>query len=171
MTLPSQANSTTIPTFLCDEMLQRLGRWLRVAGYDVVIANGGQSDYELLRQAIDEGRLLLTRDREMAKMRRARDTVILLQADSLEACARELAERLPINWQWRPFSRCLQCNTPLTTATAEQRQAAPSDVTPPVYYCPTCQQVFWDGSHAQRMREHLARWQAGDYRTTEDIID
>ena len=96
-------------------------------------------------------------------MRRAENTVILLQTDSLEACAQELAERLFINWQMDPFSRCLQCNTLLNPATTEQHQAVADDIDSPVYYCPRCQQVFWDGSHVQRMREQLARWQAGEY--------
>lgn len=48
------------PGFLVDEMLQRLGPWLRAAGYDTRIATHAEADYYLLRQAIDEGRLLLT---------------------------------------------------------------------------------------------------------------
>ena len=163
MTLPTQASPQQIPTFLCDEMLQRLGRWLRAAGYDVVMPNEGESDYELLRRAIDEQRLLITRDRELAKMRRADNTVVLLQSDSLEACAQELAEKLSINWLMDPFSRCLQCNSLLTPASKDQYSDVPDDIDSPVYYCPSCQQVFWDGSHVQRMRDHLARWQAGDY--------
>ncbi|MFO7604601.1 MAG: DUF5615 family PIN-like protein [Gammaproteobacteria bacterium] len=163
MTLPPQASAPQLPIFLCDAMLQRLGRWLRVAGYDVVMAREGETDYELLRRAIDEGRLLLTRDRQLAAMRRAADTVILLQSDSVEACAQELATRLALNWLLDPFSRCLQCNTLLIPASAAQRHAVPEDIHSPVYYCPVCQQVFWDGSHVQRMRAHLARWQQGDY--------
>jgi hypothetical protein len=30
-----------VPRFLCDEMLHGLGRWLRAAGYETVIAKGG----------------------------------------------------------------------------------------------------------------------------------
>jgi hypothetical protein len=30
-----------VPRFLCDEMLHGLGRWLRAAGYDTVIAESG----------------------------------------------------------------------------------------------------------------------------------
>ena len=168
MTLPSQASPPKIPAFLCDEMLQRLGRWLRAAGYDVQIAAEGDSDYEILRRAIDEHRLLITRDREIPKMRRAENNVLLLESDSLEACAAELTEKLNINWQLDPFSRCLQCNTLLTPATQEQYADVPADIDSPVYYCPTCQQVFWDGSHVQRMREHLIRWQAKDYCVSPD---
>ena len=33
---------------MCDEMLLRLGRWLRAAGYDTAIAEGGMEDPALI---------------------------------------------------------------------------------------------------------------------------
>ena len=65
-------------------MLQRLGRWLRAAGYDTLIARNAESDYELLRQALDEGRLLITRDRELAKHRRAAGTDLTSQLAAVD---------------------------------------------------------------------------------------
>ena len=53
---------TTLPRFLCDEMLGRLCRYLRAAGYDALLANGGRGDGELLRQCREEGRYFLTQD-------------------------------------------------------------------------------------------------------------
>ncbi len=49
---------TALPRFLCDEMLGRLCRYLRAAGYDALLANGGRGDAELLRQCLEEGRYL-----------------------------------------------------------------------------------------------------------------
>jgi uncharacterized protein with PIN domain len=149
------------PKFLVDEMLQRLGRWLRAAGYDTVIATDAEPDYYLLRQAIDEGRILVTRDRELSQHRSARDNVILLECDALEDCARELSEKVSIDWQHQPFTRCMVCNTPMSSATSEQIQSAPEDVRDSddaVFYCPQCRQVFWDGSHVKRMQRHLDDW-------------
>ena len=51
---------------ICDEMLLRLGRWLRAAGYDTVIAEGGMDDATLIARCAAENRVLLTRDRELA---------------------------------------------------------------------------------------------------------
>jgi len=42
------------PRFLCDEMLGRLCRYLRAAGYDALLANNGRSDRELLRQCHEQ---------------------------------------------------------------------------------------------------------------------
>jgi len=150
------------PRFLVDEMLQRLGRWLRAAGYDTRIATHAEADYYLLRQAIDEGRLLLTRDRKLLEHRRAPGTVILLGAETLEDCAEELSALLDINWQHDPFSRCLVCNTLLLDANPNQRASVPPKTRahdPAAFFCPHCNQVYWEGSHVKRMRRQLDRWQ------------
>mgnify|MGYP001115281489 CR=1 FL=1 len=154
-------SDSDIPKFLCDEMLQRLGSWLRAAGYDTVIAKDAVDDYLILRQAIEEGRLLITRDRELALHRRAKGTVILLEADGLEACAAALSEQVPVDWLRAPFTRCMNCNTPLIDATPQQIRSLPlknKEHIDAAFYCPECKQVFWDGSHVKRMRKHLTDW-------------
>lgn len=147
--------------FLCDEMLQRLGNWLRAAGYDTLIETDGRSDYELLRQAIDEERQLITRDQKLMEHRRAPGNVILLSCENLEDCVRALSEQLPIDWHYQPFMRCTVCNTPLNQATEQQIQTIPHNskqVVNEAFYCPTCDQVYWEGSHVKRMRAQLAQW-------------
>lgn len=142
-------------------MLQRLGNWLRAAGYDTEIEVDGRSDYEVLRQAIDEGRYLITRDRKLMEHRRAEGTVILLHEDTLEACIKSLSEQLPVDWHFNPFMRCTVCNTELHTATEAQIQTIPQksqQVVNEAFYCPSCEQVYWEGSHVKRMRHQLDRW-------------
>ena len=96
--------------FLVDENLQRLGSWLRAAGYDTLIESDGRPDYELLKQALAEERLLITRDRKMTEYRRAPGTVILLECENLEDCIAVLSRQLPVNWLHEPlrFYRCSQ---------------------------------------------------------------
>ncbi|NLF02923.1 MAG: hypothetical protein GX601_18320 [Anaerolineales bacterium] len=50
---------------LLDGMLGRLAKWLRLLGYDAEYDNSA-SDTELARRARAEGRVLLTRDYELA---------------------------------------------------------------------------------------------------------
>lgn len=148
--------------FLCDEMLQRVGRWLRAAGYDTAIEAQGSSDRRLLERAFEEGRCLLTRDRKLLEHRGARETVVLLTGEDVEGCARELSERLGVDWQLNPFTRCLRCNTPLVSASAAQMHGIPPRARARVdhaLYCPQCRQLYWEGSHVQRMRERLRQWQ------------
>lgn len=152
-----------LPKLLCDEMLQRLGRWLRAAGYDTEIAMDAEPDYELLKQARREGRYLLTRDQKMLEFRNASETVILLAANSLDECAQALSEQLNIDWLAQPFSRCMVCNTEFIDASLQQLadlSLVRTEHVNAAFYCPNCRQVFWDGSHVKRMRTHLHDWAA-----------
>ena len=54
--------AVTPPRFHCDEMLFRLARWLRAAGYDATLAEPGEPDAAVLARAVDEERWLVTRD-------------------------------------------------------------------------------------------------------------
>ncbi len=150
-----------LPKFLCDEMLQRLGRWLRAAGYDTEIAMDAEPDYELLKRARRDGRYLITRDRKIMEFRNAAKTVILLDADSLDECAAALSQQMDIDWLAKPFTRCMVCNTELIDATPQQLAGLSLVKTEHInaaFYCPSCRQVFWEGSHVKRMRTHLHDW-------------
>lgn len=154
--------TASAPRLLCDEMLHRLGRWLRAAGYDTAIAGGGLADREVLALAAAEARVLVTRDQALAA--RARVSVVGLGSDDLDACAGELRTRLGIDWLRAPFSRCLVDNTPLVPATAADRERLPAGVWAPdqgVTACPSCGRLYWPGGHERRMRARLAGWKAG----------
>ena len=145
--------------FLADEMLRGLARWLRVAGYDTAVAEPGTSDRELLAQARREGRIFLTRDRRLVETLPPADDVVLLECHDLDDCLAELGRRLRIDWQHRPFSRCLGCNTPLQPADAARWEDVPDGAragATELRHCPACRQLYWDGSHVARMRERLA---------------
>jgi len=143
-------------------MFQRLGSWLRAAGYDTVIEQDGRADYELLQQALKENRLLITRDKKLLEHRRAPGTVVLLDCDGLDDCAHALSQQLSIDWLHQPFVRCMVCNTLLRPASHEQTSTLPekiqSQIDAPVY-CSVCNKVYWDGGHVERMRERLEKWQ------------
>lgn len=144
--------------FLCDEMLKRLGHWLRAAGYDVLTLPDGTDDRELIDRALREHRLLLTRDRKMGRHSDAPPLVHYLDCCDLEDCVATLNARVPIDWHYRPFTRCMRCNTPLVEADAQRRKAIPPGARRTAtiaLFCPTCEKVYWDGSHVTRMRRRL----------------
>jgi predicted nuclease of predicted toxin-antitoxin system len=101
---------------LCDEMLRGLGRWLRAAGHDTLIARGGTSDLDLLAFARAEGRILLTCDRELARLAGGDPQVVALATEAPDPAAGELSARLGIDWLAAPFSRCLLDNAALRPA-------------------------------------------------------
>jgi uncharacterized protein with PIN domain len=142
--------------FLCDEMLARLARLLRAAGYDADLAAGGERDTPLLQRARAEGRVLVTRDRQLAA--RAAPAAVLLRADGLDAQARALAAALPIDWRRAPFTRCVVDNHPLRDATPEEIARMPASVTAmggPFRACPACGRGYWPGSHVKRLGARL----------------
>ncbi|MFW6323045.1 MAG: Mut7-C RNAse domain-containing protein [Guyparkeria sp.] len=154
------------PRFLCDEMLQRLGRWLRAAGFDTAIATSGSDDRALVEQARDECRWLITRDRHLARFRNGDGRVALLVANETTELAAELSARFAIDWLHRPFSRCLNCNTPLRPATPAQLECVPAEaraIENQGWYCPTCDKVLWRGSHVRRMRHTLENFARGTW--------
>jgi uncharacterized protein with PIN domain len=145
--------------FACDEMLGRLARYLRAAGYDTTIAHDGARDAEILAQARSESRTLLTRDRGIAEHAAARGIAIVLPAADLDRSAAFLRDDLGVDWLYRPFTRCLVDNAPLISAPAWHREALPRDVDPAdALHCPRCGRSYWAGSHHRRMLARLRAW-------------
>ena len=146
---------------LCDQMLRGLARWLRAAGYDTEIAAQGERDRDILRRCREEGRVLLTRDRHLADLAQTRGRVLLLGADGIEAAARELRDRLGIDWLHAPFTRCLVDNAALDEAGPECWAKVPEQSrtgSGPLRLCPVCFRLYWPGGHVRRMHDRLAAW-------------
>jgi uncharacterized protein with PIN domain len=141
-------------------MLGTLAKWLRILGYDTLF-DPDIDDHQLVRLARAEGRLILTRDRELARRRGVR--VLLIASEHLDDQIRQVLADLDLEPD-RSFSRCPVCNEPLV---AIDRETARSQV--PAYVartqrtfrsCPICQRVYWRGTHWQRINEQLARLQS-----------
>jgi uncharacterized protein with PIN domain len=54
--------------FIVDENVGKLARWLRMMGFDSVFFTG-EDDAQMVRQALAENRILLTRDTGIIKRR------------------------------------------------------------------------------------------------------
>lgn len=149
--------------FLCDQMLARVGRWLRAAGYDTAIAAERLPDNLVLAQARQEKRILITRDQAFKEMALGKGRVIVLASNTVGDCIKELSLTLNINWLYHPFSRCLICNEVLDEPDQNALKDVPQDVleqAAKLWYCPHCRKVYWDGSHTKRMRKKLIFWHA-----------
>ncbi len=142
--------------FVADAHLGGLAHRLRLLGFDTLFADGW-SDDEIVRRAVEEGRIVLTRDRELLK-RRSITHGCYVHRLRAEEQAREVVDRLDLARSARPFSLCLRCNTGLDPV--EKAQVA--DRLPPhvrgrfdvFRRCNVCRRIYWEGSHWQRMR----RW-------------
>lgn len=148
--------------FLCDEMLTKLGRWIRAAGYDAHLERLSRPDKEIFLQALKENRLLITRDKHFLNMKGSDDIVIWLRANDLESCVSELSKIIDINWLMDPFSRCLKCNAKFVETSEKDLVAVPAyikDSSKTFWKCPECRKVYWEGSHTTKMLERLTLWQ------------
>lgn len=145
-------------------MLARLARYLRAAGCDTAVADSSAVDAEILRQAADEGRILLTCDRKIMEHKAAPGRTRLLPHGSLEAQAAMLNREFGMNWLERAFTRCLLDNAVLVEADARQVAKVPESARrahEPFLACPACGRVYWQGSHYRRMLLKLAELQGG----------
>jgi hypothetical protein len=147
------------PRFCADAMLGRLARWLRVLGYDTTW-QAHVEDGALVRLALDEGRVLLTRDRDLPRQWRVPRCLVLGSDAPLEQL-REVVERCGLDPRRPLFRRCTRCNAPTgSVPRAEVAGRVPARVwrrEERFTVCPGCGRVYWQGSHARRMRRTLAR--------------
>ncbi|MCP4535771.1 MAG: hypothetical protein GY832_01330 [Chloroflexi bacterium] len=146
--------------FLADCVLGKLARWLRLIGYDTAYENVA-SDPELARRARAEGRVLLTRDRELAARRGLR--TLLIQSKVLEEQMQEIQNAFGPS-PHIPLSRCTVCNAVLEIISP----ADVADRVPPYVLqtqtefrlCPDCQRIYWRGSHWDGMRDQISKFTA-----------
>jgi uncharacterized protein with PIN domain len=147
------------PRFVVDTMLGRLARWLRAMGYDTLYP-GQVDDRHLLQLARAEERILVTRDRMLARL--AEPCSCLIRGEWVDDQVVEAVERLalcPDDSKW--LSRCLECNTRLEPGPRESLRAlVPEHVFAThtdFMRCPGCARIYWAGSHVDRMVERLSR--------------
>jgi uncharacterized protein len=142
--------------FLCDEMLGRLARLLRAAGYDTYLAADGEDDAELIKLARREGRILVTRDKRLAA---AAEESVLVRGFGVDAEAKSLTRAVLMDWDFAPFTRCVMDNAHLREATEAEIARMPAKARAlggPLRACPACGRLYWPGSHVRRMAHKLA---------------
>lgn len=143
-----------VSRFVADAHLGGLARLLRMAGFDTLYDNHFQ-DSEIAALAVEEGRIVLTRDLELLK-RREITHGCYVHAQKPAVQLQEIVRRLDLARSARPFTLCMNCNAPLKVL---DRALALSRVPPSVRLqhtrfstCEICHRVYWEGSHWQRMR-------------------
>ncbi|MEJ5241875.1 MAG: Mut7-C RNAse domain-containing protein [Anaerolineales bacterium] len=151
------------PRFILDNHLGRLTAHLRMLGLDALYRNDFQDD-ELIARALQEGRILLSRDRRLL-MHKALQQGCLLYSLDPEEQLRQVIERYHLLRWVRPFRRCLRCNHPLEPV---EKEAILDRLLPltRLYYdefsrCPACDQIYWKGSHYERMERFIRALQEG----------
>jgi uncharacterized protein len=141
--------------FACDAMCGGLARWLWAIGCDATWS-ADIEDGELVRQADEQDRFLLSSDRGIFERRAITSGQVralllplgLRRMEQLQYVVRHL--KLPV----RP-PRCMACGGPLVPA-ARENVADQVPVRSLVwarsfYRCAVCAKVFWEGTHWRRI--------------------
>jgi uncharacterized protein with PIN domain len=144
--------------FIADRNLGTLAKWLRILGYDTLYERGN-ADLDFLRKADEEGRVALTRKRDLT--RRSRPArLVLVKADRAPDQLAEVLEALAIiPDQRKRMTRCLRCNSALEEISKDMVEG----LVPAYVYreymqfrrCPLCERIFWPGTHRERVEERL----------------
>jgi len=143
--------------FVADGHLGKLVRDLRLLGVDVVY-DPPADDRQLVSIASDEHRALLTRDRRLLMHAIVRHGYYLRSQDPLEQTL-EVLRRFDLGSALAPFTRCLRCNALLESVDKAQVVDRLEPLTKKYYEkfrrCPQCGQVYWSGSHFDKLRARV----------------
>jgi uncharacterized protein with PIN domain len=149
--------------FIVDQNVGKLVRWLRMMGYDTTFY-GGHDDWGLVKTALAEGRVVLTRDSEIMKRRlvtTGRLKAILITSDEPEQQIKQVLKTLNLSVDSGLFTICLVCNQPLHEVSKERvKERVPPYVfkTQEQYMeCPSCYRIYWRGTHWQAMNKKIDR--------------
>lgn len=145
--------------FIADSMLGKLARWMRTLGYDVEYERA-IGDEAIIKRALEEDRLILTRDTLLIKRRKVKGRFFFVNGDKAAGQMKEIIGRFKIPPD-SFLTRCLRCNIPLEDVIKESVE----DKVPPYVFrtqghfclCPGCGRIYWGGTHKERMVEEIER--------------
>lgn len=144
--------------FLTDGNLGKLTKWLRTFGYDSEVYPGS-IDREFLRAGAKQGRIVLTRRRDMA-FRNFTGRMYVVSSDTVPDQLREVIKEFSLKVNPKSFfTICLACNHPLVVI----EKSAVRDLVPIYVFktqmtfsvCQRCRNIFWSGTHKERMLHYL----------------
>lgn len=138
--------------------LGKLAKWLRILGYDTLY-DRGNADLKFLMKAGEEGRIALTRKRNLARLSPP-GRFVVVKADHVAGQIKEVLEALTLEPDpARRMTRCLRCNEPLEEV---PKKTVEGMVSAYVYgtctrfrKCPLCGRIFWPGTHLRHVEEYL----------------
>ena len=145
--------------FAVDHMLVKLGKYLRILGYDAVWDLRLRT-HDLIRTANRDGRVFLTRNRRLPAQYPVPDRFLAVCSSDPAQQLREVVAAYGLDTATRLFSKCIRCNVLLRDVAdkATVRDAVHPNVYAQYdrfYVCPSCGTVFWKGSHVRNTRRKL----------------
>lgn len=143
------------PRFILDIHLGRLTAYLRMLGFDCFY-DTTFDDAQLAQIAQRDGRILLSRDRRLLMRKTISEGYCLRSLNPIEQLT-EVIQRFDLAGRALPFHRCLRCNHPLESVSKESILDRLEPLTQQYFdefhICPACRQIYWKGSHFEKMQK------------------
>jgi len=138
------------PRFICDFMLGRLAKWMRLMGFDTTYYKDTDGK-TIIYKSRREGRTILTRSKILTEKY---DDLILIESELLVEQLKQMVKIVDIK---APFSRCPVCNTETEEVKKETiKEDVPSyvfEIHDDFKRCPRCGRVFWKGTHYKKIEK------------------
>jgi uncharacterized protein with PIN domain len=146
------------PRFIMDVNLGKLAKHLRLLGFDSLYRNDYR-DAEVVKIAVNEQRVVLTRDRRLLYVKHISHGYWVRAVD-VKNQVDEVLRRFDLYGSIHPFARCLVCNgmlAPVAKADILDRLEPKTKLYYDVFHrCTDCQRIYWEGSHMEDMRQRFA---------------
>lgn len=146
--MPFMQNILTDFCFAAESSLGKLAKWLRILGFDTLYEpDCNEDDFRLLKS----DRILLTRQ-AVEPHRQAMPRRVRIYSDHYIDQLFEVIRAVGIGPEAvRPFSRCIRCNTTITSIEKEGVLGKVPDYVWQTHdkfrICHECQRIYWSGSH------------------------
>ena len=142
------------PRFILDVHLGRLARYMRLCGLDTIYYKH-LTDPEIINISLKEHRIIITRDRNLLK-NKALTHGYWIRSPKPELQFREVLNRFSLKDNLSPFTRCLECNSILSEIPKEKILERLLPATRKEFnkfrICTTCNRIYWEGSHYEKMK-------------------
>jgi len=152
------SNGYTNNKFLCDTTVGKLAKLLRMIGFDTEICPSHHPK-DVIELALNQNRVILTRNSVIAEMKLARDILLLDEYEPYNQLGTVLKNFDIKVDQSKLLTRCMVDNTVLDAVSKEEVKG---QVWPYVYEtqddfkkCPTCGRIYWPATHVNAMIDKL----------------
>jgi uncharacterized protein with PIN domain len=129
-----------------DAMLSRMGRWLRMLGFDTEIADVEMSDENVIKAA--GKRTLITRDKLLYQRAKSRGlSAYYIHSRSAREQLHEFFSMAGVETRFPENTRCSLCNGQLTLVGRGETDAPKNVRSERFWKCDECGKSYWQGSH------------------------
>jgi uncharacterized protein with PIN domain len=143
--------------FIADVHLGRLAKYLRLLGFDTAF-DRDLEDSKIISISLSQNRIILTRDKGILKNSRITHGYWIRSSDPRKQII-EVSGRFDLKRLFKPFTRCLECNTLIVDVPKEEITEKLLPKTRKYYnhfqICPDCGRIYWEGSHYDRMKQFV----------------